>query len=484
VGECFGLTFPLLFQAAAAFVHSTTILSTQHQFPLGNSSNRFPGCSKKIRRKHWILMQNLVKPAALMRRVFLHIILLAFIVFTVGCHAIHGKKLQYQIPSLYSVDDPQFLQSMGVLLGPGIVGGNKATALLNGDQIFPSMLEAIKSAERTICFETYIYWSGDIGKQFANALAERSLAGVKVYLILDWIGSSMDSKLLALMEESGVQVEEYHPFHWWNWRRLNHRTHRKILVVDGKVGFTGGVGIADHWTGAAQTEENWRDSHFKLEGPAVGQMQAAFMDNWMKTRAEVLHGDEFFPALKEVGNHYAQVFQSSPREGSESVELMYLISIAAARKNIRISASYFIPDKLSIESIVAARKRGVEVELILPGPKTDVQLVRRASRSSWGELLKAGVKIYEYQPTMYHCKVMVVDDVWVSVGSANFDNRSFRLNDEANLNVYARDFAEEQIRIFEEDKKHSRQISYEKWKERSMETRIKEWFANRIRSQL
>jgi len=421
-----------------------------------------------------------------------------------GCAAIHGQKLKYQISSLYPVDDPQFLRTVSVLLGPGVIEGNKATALINGDQFFPVMLDEIRKAKKSITFETYIYWSGQIGQQFADALSERALAGIKVHVILDWMGTSrMDPVYIKQMRQSGVQVEIYHPLKWWDigsqsgvqveiyhplkwWDigRLNIRTHRKLLVIDGKVGFTGGAGVADVWGGNSQDEEHWRDSHFKLEGPAVSQMQAAFVDNWMKSRAEVLHGEDYFPALEPAGHHLAQVFQSSPREGSESVEVMYLLSIAAARKHIRLSAAYFVPDKISIEALVQARKRGVEVEIILPGAKTDVIVVRRASRSSWGRLLAAGVKIYEYQPAMYHCKVMVVDDVWVSVGSANFDNRSFRLNDEANLNVYSREFAAEQIRTFEADKRLSLPVSYQAWKNRSIPTRIREWLANRIRSQL
>lgn len=402
-----------------------------------------------------------------------------------GCAAIHGQKLKYQISSLYPVDDPQFLRTVSVLLGPGVIEGNKATALINGDQFFPVMLDEIRKAKKSITFETYIYWSGQIGQQFADALSERALAGIKVHVILDWMGTSrMDPVYIKQMRQSGVQVEIYHPLKWWDIGRLNIRTHRKLLVIDGKVGFTGGAGVADVWGGNSQDEEHWRDSHFKLEGPAVSQMQAAFVDNWMKSRAEVLHGEDYFPALEPAGHHLAQVFQSSPREGSESVEVMYLLSIAAARKHIRLSAAYFVPDKISIEALVQARKRGVEVEIILPGAKTDVIVVRRASRSSWGRLLAAGVKIYEYQPAMYHCKVMVVDDVWVSVGSANFDNRSFRLNDEANLNVYSREFAAEQIRTFEADKRLSLPVSYQAWKNRSIPTRIREWLANRIRSQL
>jgi cardiolipin synthase len=395
------------------------------------------------------------------------------------------KKIRHEIQQLYAVEDPQFLRSMGSLLGPAILGGNRIGTLLNGDQIFPDMLEAIHGATRTIAFETYIYWSGEIGEQFADALSDRARAGVKVHVLLDWVGSGKaKQEYLDQMKESGVEVEKYHPLHWYHLARINNRTHRKILVVDGRVGFTGGVGIADKWTGNAQDPDHWRDSHFKLEGPAVAQMQAAFMDNWMKTRSRVLHGEEYFPELPQVGKSYAQVFKSSPREGSESVRLMYLLSIASARRRILIANSYFVPDDLSIETLVTARKRGVDVEIVVPGTKIDSELTRKASRARWGDLLGAGVEIYEYQPTMYHCKVMVVDDLWVSVGSTNFDNRSFRLNDEANLNVFDADFARQQIRDFEADRARSRRVTLEGWKKRPLSEKIMEHAAALLRSLL
>ncbi len=395
------------------------------------------------------------------------------------------KKIKKHIQPLYAVSDPQFLRSMGSLLGPAIVDGNRVVTLLNGDRIFPAMLEAIRSATKTITFETYIYWSGEVGEQFSEALSERARAGVKVHVLLDWVGSGkMKDEYIDKMKSAGVEVEKYHPLHWYNLSRINNRTHRKILVVDGRVGFTGGVGIADKWTGNAQDPDHWRDTHFRLEGPAVAQMQAAFMDNWMKTQSEVLHGEEYFPALSPVGKALAQVFKSSPREGSESVRLMYLLSIASARHRVLIANSYFVPDDLAVETLVRAKQRGVDVEVIVPGTKIDSELTRKASRSRWGALLEAGIEIYEYQPTMYHCKVMVVDDLWVSVGSTNFDNRSFRLNDEENLNVYDADFAREQTRDFEADRQKARRITYADWKARPLSEKILEHTAGLLRGQL
>ena len=421
------------------------------------------------------------------KKMFVFWIIVASIVATViALNFIPGeKKIQTRISEIYGIHDPQFLRSISNLLGPPLVPGNQVKELLNGNEIFPPMLAAIRSAKKTITFETYIYWSGEIGKEFAEALAERARAGVKVHVLVDWVGSvKMDQNLLQLMEDSKVEILKYHPLHWYNISRMNNRTHRKLLVVDGKIGFTGGVGIADNWLGHAQDPEHWRDSHFSLEGPAVAQMQAAFMDNWIKTSGEVLHGEDYFPPLKPVGEHYAQVFKSSSTEGSESVRLMYLLSIASARKTIYIANAYFVPDDLSVETLIGALKRGVKVKILMPGTHTDSETVRSASRARWGELLEAGAEMYEYQPTMYHCKVMIVDDVWVSVGSTNFDSRSFRLNDEANLNIYDHAFAQRQIDTFENDLTKSRKFTYEEWRKRPWTEKVLEHVFALLRSQM
>jgi cardiolipin synthase A/B len=391
-------------------------------------------------------------------------LLAVFIVLNAG---LADKKIEQRIESLHTVDDPQFLRTMGVMLGPPLLAGNRAETLVNGHQIFPAMLKAISEARKTISFETYIYWEGTIGKQFVDALVARARAGVKVHVLLDWVGSGkIDTSYIEEMERAGVEVKRYNRPHWYTFGRFNNRTHRKLLVVDGRIGFTGGVGIADLWSGNAQDRDHWRDTHFLIEGPAVAQMQSAFHDNWVEVTGKVLHGADYYPPLKPVGPHYAQIFTSSPGGGGESMQLMYLLSIAAASKNIRLSASYFVPDKLSVDTFVAALNRGVKIQIILPGPIVDTDVVRRASRAAWRPLLRAGAEIYEYQPTMFHSKVMVVDDIWTSVGSTNFDNRSFSINDEANLNVYDRDFGREQIRIFEEDLKQSRRITLDEWENR------------------
>ncbi|HET9465514.1 MAG TPA: phospholipase D-like domain-containing protein [Gemmatimonadales bacterium] len=409
----------------------------------------------------------------------------ALIVLLIANLTTSEKKIEHEIEHLYAVADPQFRRSLGTLLGPAILPGNQVTALINGDQIFPAMLDAIREAKRTITFETFIYWSGEIGKAVAEALIQRSRAGVRVHLLLDWVGTGrMDQAMLERMEQAGVEIVKYHPLRWYNLGRLNNRTHRKLLVVDGTVGFTGGVGIADNWLGNAQDAEHWRDSHFKVEGPAVAQIQAAFMDNWIEATSAVLHGDGYFPELRDAGPRWAQMFKSSTNEASESVRLMYLISIASAVRSVQIANAYFVPDNLAVATMVAARRRGVRVEIIVPGRHIDARIVRRASRSLWEPLLEAGVAIYEYQPTMYHTKVMVVDDMLTSVGSTNFDNRSFRLNDEANLNILDPEFAAGQARQFEEDKKRSRELTLEWWRNRPWHQRTLEWLAGLLRLQL
>ena len=397
----------------------------------------------------------------------------------------HEKKINYEVEHLFSVGDDQFLRSMGSLLAPATLGGNKITALVNGDRFFPAMLEAVRGAQHTITFETFIYWQGRIGTELAEALVERAKAGVKIHVLLDWLGTKkMDPESVRAMQKAGVEVERYHPLRWYNIRRANNRTHRKLLIVDGRVGFMGGAGIADVWTGNAQDPEHWRDSHYRIEGPVVAQCQAAFMDNWLKTRSRVLHAGEYFPELTEAGSCRAQVFMSSPSEGSESARLMFLMSIASAARSVRIGSAYFVPDNLSVQTLVDARRRGVSVEVIVPGEHIDTHVTRRASRSRWGPLLEAGVEIYEYQPTMFHCKLMVVDELWTSVGSANFDNRSFRLNDEANLNVYDPDFAREQAQVFDHDKTRARRVTLEEWQNRPWTEKLKEHAAGLLRAQL
>ncbi|MFM9436143.1 cardiolipin synthase A/B [Janthinobacterium sp. CG_23.3] len=395
------------------------------------------------------------------------------------------KRIDTQLTRQYNVADPQFRRSMGVLLGPPILEGNAVEVLLNGDAIFASMLAAIRGAQHSITFETYIYWSESIGKQFSEALMERARAGVKVHVMLDFVGSAkMDLAALDAMKQAGVQLERYHKPVWWKLARLNNRTHRKLLVVDGKVGFTGGVGIADQWRGNAQDDKHWRDSHFRVEGPVVGQIQAVFIDNWTKSTGRVLDGVDYFPPLSAAGRHPAQMFSSSPTGGSESMHLMYLMAITSAERSIHLSSSYFVPDELTVKALAAAARRGVKVHIITPGGNIDSEVVRSASHARWGDLLAAGVRIAEFQPTMFHVKALVVDSLLVSVGSTNFDNRSFSLNDEANLNVFDRAFAERQIAIFEADLLRSKNVTLQDWQNRPLLQKGLDQLASLVGAQL
>jgi len=395
------------------------------------------------------------------------------------------RKVEHPLPHRYAAADSQFVRTMGSLLGPGFVPGNRVTPLYNGDQVFPAMLEAIRSARRTITFESYIYWSSAIAREFTAALMERAQAGVRVHVLIDWVGSQkIDHGAVERLQAAGVEVVFYRPLRFYQLDRLNHRDHRKLLIVDGRVGFTGGVGVADQWLGNAQDPDHWRDSHFRVEGPVVAQLQAAFMDDWFETRGVVLDGPGYFPDLDRAGPALGQVFWSSPRGGNGNLRVMFLLAIASAARRLLIANAYFVPDETTVDMLAAAARRGVEVEIIVPGPILDAQVVRRASRATWGPLLEAGVRIYEYQPTMYHPKVMVVDDVWVSVGSTNFDDRSFRLNQEANLNVYDPEFAAGQVRAFGRDRAASRRITLEMWRRRPLWERVQETAAGVLRKQL
>lgn len=391
------------------------------------------------------------------------------LVFNLG---LGDQQVDTPIEHTYSIEDPEFRHTMGRLLGPGLVEGNSIETLINGEEIFPAMLAAIRSAQKTITLETYIFYPGKTARQFADALNERARHGVQVHVLLDWIGGQVRDDVAERMEDSGVHLRWYHAPRLTTLPIMNNRTHRKILVVDGKTGFIGGVDIGDKWRGDAEKPTHWRDTHFRITGPAVGQLQAAFMDNWLQTTGEVLAGPKYFPDLAPQGKLPAQVFTSSSGGGAESMQLMYLMSIAAARKSIHLASAYFIPDEVSTQQLIDAAKRGVKVQVIVPGDEIDWAVVRHASRHTWGPLLEAGVEIYEYQPARYHVKLLVVDGAWTSAGSSNFDPRSFAINDEANLNVYSPAFARTQIEIFNRDLRQSRRITLEEWRARSLWTKL------------
>lgn len=392
------------------------------------------------------------------------------------------KKIQHSIHTHYAAGDPPFCRTMSHLLGPPLLEGNTVETLENGRQIFPAMLAAIASAQRSITFENFVLTEGYVWHEFAHALAERAQAGVKVHFLQDAMGCDcLDGAEMDLLKRVGVEVEI---FRYLKFTRFNQRTHRKILVIDGRVGFIGGVGISDDWDGDADLPCRWRDTHYRLEGPTVSQLQQAFMDNWLETRAVVLHGDDYFPHLSSVGDTTCQVFKSSSSDGGENSRLMVLMSIASARKTIRIGNAYFIPDHLTIQTLVEACQRGVTVEITVPGPLIDEPLARLVGRALWGPLLKAGARIYEYGPALYHCKYMVVDSCWTSVGSTNLDNRSLRLNAEANLNVHDTRFATYHEELFAKDRVVSKEITLEAWKRRPMREKALGLIGSVLRTQM
>ena len=409
----------------------------------------------------------------------------AFVLWIGANLATTEKRLLYRPRRLYTSGDADFKRALGILLGPPLVAGNKVTPLVNGAQIYPAMLNAIRTAQTNITFETFVF-RDSIGATFVEELANAARRGVRVHMLLDWLGSrTMDSSMLATARAAGCDLQIYHPPSWYHLGRLNNRTHRKLLVIDGKIGFTGGVGMGVEWGDGIDGLPPWRENHYKAEGPVVAQMQAVFIDNWIKTTGRVLHGAEYFPKLSaSSGDMDAQMFGSSPVGGSESMHLMVLLALTAAKTSIDIENAYFVPDKLTVEALCSAARRGLRVRIVVPGRHTDARIGRWAAQGLYGSLLKAGIQIFEYQPTMMHAKVLVIDEVWSSVGSSNFDDRSFRLNDEANLNVFSESLASEHLRIIDEDIQQSRRMVLQKWRHRKFGRRINERLALLLRSQL
>lgn len=394
------------------------------------------------------------------------------------------QELRQPLPHNLASSDRQLKTSMGALFGSNYVPGNQVETLVNGVQIFPSMLRAIREARQTISFETYIYWRGAIAEEFAVALSIKAREGLSVKVLLDWAGSlPMDERLIKRMQDAGVEVVRFRPVAWYTIDRVNNRTHRKLLIVDGRVGFTGGVGIADEWNGDARSPNEWRDNHYRVEGPAAAEFQAAFAEHWIEATGELLLGDRFFPEIGPAGDSATQVVISSNLQRNV-MHLMLMTALAAAQKNIRIATPYFVPDELTRQQLLEARKRGVDIQIIVPGPQTDARIVRKASRHLWGELLQAGVKISEYQPTFFHCKLVIVDDIWTSVGSTNIDDRALRLNDEANINLFDQKFASTQMALFEKDAAASRPYSFSDWQNRSASEKVSDWVSSLARSQI
>ena len=396
------------------------------------------------------------------------------------------KLTVYELPHDFKVSDPTFLPS--ALPGPTMSAGNRLELLENGDAIFPAMLAAISSAQKTVNFEAYIFWSGEVGTRFRDALAERAAHGVAVRVLLDALGSP-GQRLMAsdvdILRRAGCHVEFFHSTKPWMLWVVNHRNHRRVLVVDGTVGFTGGVGFADLWRGDADSRGHWRDTQVRVEGPAVRGLQRAFQENWSEVTGEPLVGAEFFPALPQVGATSVAVVPSSPLAAMSGAERVYAISLAAAGKEIWIANSYFLPDETTTRLLIAAVKRGVDVRVMIPSDEqSDVPATKAAGRSSFGPLLEEGVKFFEYQPTMFHLKTIVVDGIFSTVGSANFDERSFHLNDEVNLFVYDAAFAGLMKERYLRDQSRCRPYTTAMWKARSLKKRVTEWLVAPFRSEL
>ncbi len=396
-----------------------------------------------------------------------------------------AKILRESVHLGHGVEDAVFAETLGPLLGAEFLEGNAVKMLVNGDQFFPEMLDAIKKARRTITLETYIWSSGKISDEFVAALTERAKAGVKVHILADGMGTlKLKKEDWERLRAAGVEMLKYGREHWYEIKpNINHRTHRKILVIDGGVGFTGGMCIDDKWLGNAESPKVWRETQVRVEGPAVRQLQAVFATNWLQTTGRLLTGPDYCPNVSPVGKSKVQCYKSGPNEDPENARISYLLAIAAARKSIRISHAYFVPDDLAIDMLVAARKRGVQVQVIVPAIN-DSRIGRAASRSRWGRLLEAGVEFYQYQPAMYHCKVMIVDDAFVTIGSVNFDNRSFAINDEMNVNILDRVGVREALRSFGDDLQHSKPLTRQEFENRPTVQKWIDTLCGTIRSQL
>ncbi|HWP56485.1 MAG TPA: cardiolipin synthase [Candidatus Acidoferrales bacterium] len=411
---------------------------------------------------------------------------LALLLLVFGC----AKVVQvYKIPDL-RLGEGSFFPTIEAHTGAPIVGGNRIDILLNGDETFPAMLEGTRKAKASITFAQYLYEDGAIARQFAETFAERCRAGVPAHILLDSHGSGKaPAELIELMTQAGCQVEYFRRVEApqvifpWKLLRYNYRNHRRILVIDGRTGFTGGYGISAAWTGDGRTAEHWRETNVRVEGPVVQQLQAAFVESWLEATGTLLGGEAYFPRLEARGKAFAQVVKSSPVGGSFQNYMLFLLSISSARKSILISNPYFLPDDRIVEALASAAKRGVRVMVLVPA-KIDHPITYRASRSGYGRLLRGGIEIYEYLPALLHAKTMVVDDVWATVGSTNIDNRSFALNEELNLTIHDRGLARRLEQVFYEDLKHSRKVTYEQWRSRGLLERFYELFAFPIREQL
>jgi cardiolipin synthase len=410
---------------------------------------------------------------------FLAIVLL-FCLFFIRRHT-----LEYKIEHSFAVRDPEFMGSALALSDPAPLAGNKIELLQNGDEYFPAMLEAIHSARKTVNFEAYIVYSDAIGRQFRDAFIECAHDGIEVRVLLDGIGSGwkLNNSDVGMMRKAGCKFSYYHPTRSWRVDRTNRRSHRRILVVDGKVGFTGAVGFAEKWSGHAQDKNHWRDAQVQIEGPLVAKLQSAFQEHWIKTFGEELSGAGQFPALAAAGDSKAQVVLSHSFSMAP-IPLLQAVAFAAAEKRIWITNAYCTLTEDQVDLLVKAVRRQVDVRLILPGANDDQPLTKSAGRGAYGRLLKGGVKIFEYQPTMIHEKSMVIDGLFSLFGSSNLDARSSEINEELDIAVYDKNFGRAMEAVFEKDLTQSQMYTLQQFQSRSLWERTTEWFMFPFRSQL
>ena len=402
--------------------------------------------------------------------------------------ALFAPGLPYRVAETEAcdLDSPDFLRMLEALTDSKLSTCTSVEVLTNGEVYYEAELQAIRAARASVNLEAYIFQRGEVADRFVRALAERARAGVRVKLVLDALGSfaSWDSYFRELTEAGG-RVAWYHPLRWHNWPRYNNRTHRELIVIDGRVGFIGGSGVANHWLKARDGKRRWRDTMFRVEGDAVASLQGTFAENWLESTGEILSGGDFFPLCEATSKASALVVNSSPSAGgSTHARMLYQTLIASARKSILITTPYFLPDKSArAEMVKAICERGVTVEIITPGAKSDHLLTRRSSRRLYGDLLAAGARIYEYQPTMVHAKTMVIDGVWSVVGSTNFDNRSFGLNDEVNLAAFDPELASRLAKDFARDRADARAVTLDEWRRRPVTERAYEQFGRLIERQ-
>jgi cardiolipin synthase A/B len=368
----------------------------------------------------------------------------------------------------FCVEDEEFLTTMAGATGVPFFEGNRIDILNNGDRFYPAMLRDIARAKYSVTIEAYIYWAGEIGRKFAHALAAKSASGVSVKILLDALGSSsIGDEILEILDKGKCQLAWYNPVRPYTLGRFNNRTHRKSLIIDGRVAFTGGAGIADHWMGNAQDGQHWRDIQIRLEGPAVVPLQTGFAQNWLQPTSELITGFEFYPPIdKPAGTLAVQTILSSPETGASTARTFYYLSIAAARRKIYIANPYFVPDQGAIDLLITAKRRGVDVRIMVAGIHNDNWMARQNSVRLYGPFLKAGIQILEYNHTMLHQKTMVVDSVWSTVGTTNFDSRSFAHNEENNVCFCDRELAGQLEETFMADIKGCAQITLEAWRKR------------------